>query len=547
MLLDQDQKGLLSIRLEREKPGPIQELEKAIEDAVSDLPLGKALHLLLNVHRHVFDKAVDTIQTCDASQLVLAMTDSPTVRAIVSIEHYLLQNDITTSFQHVYVPLKEKILKKNTQANTPAIRIIGYFTLQSKQTTDQVQAILKNELTMMEDKRSQLACVVLLQSLFSHVAGKERHDQFIIDLVPLLIHIAEKQSKPTLLACSSCELAIQLLQSILTQPAHPIIGNTKIQVVEEVNTINHLSTSWHQIGRVLFVLEKWHAQKGPLEAAAYQQLHQILQHKDHLLMWNELFVWLTPKAVATEKPISFKKQKKILASVHLQFAKLVVLTLLQKGEWYHLSTVHSTEQDEIETHIQEEYNTLLSMDSPFLVLLPSLIATLPHLFSTENVCHPALIQTILDQTTDTTSIKRLVPMVLKEPESPICNALWHIAQQDDRADFSFRLLTCLIQQDSESVLSILQGNLIPLIKSSDKACELLIECMSFIRLPILIQKLMKKAIQAKENERERMTYIALISKALLHETWKSDSILYYIELLRLASMTGRDSRTHMLG
>ncbi len=34
-----------------------------------------------------------------------------------------------------------------------------------------------------------------------------------------------------------------------------------------------------------------------------------------------------------------------------------------------------------------------------------------------------------------------------------------------------------------------------------------------------------------DNQQERMTYIALISKALLHESWASNSILLYIEMI----------------
>jgi hypothetical protein len=52
----------------------------------------------------------------------------------------------------------------------------------------------------------------------------------------------------------------------------------------------------------------------------------------------------------------------------------------------------------------------------------------------------------------------------------------------------------------------------------------------YIDLPTLIQKLMSMTVV--DDEREKMTCIALISKALLHESWASNSILLYIDLVR---------------
>lgn len=51
-----------------------------------------------------------------------------------------------------------------------------------------------------------------------------------------------------------------------------------------------------------------------------------------------------------------------------------------------------------------------------------------------------------------------------------------------------------------------------------------------VDLPALIRKLMSMSIV--EDEREKMTCVALISKALLQERWASSSILNYIEMVR---------------
>lgn len=45
----------------------VDELKKSIQETTADLPLGKALHLLLNVHGQVFDKAVSSIQKCSTA------------------------------------------------------------------------------------------------------------------------------------------------------------------------------------------------------------------------------------------------------------------------------------------------------------------------------------------------------------------------------------------------------------------------------------------------------------------------------------------------
>lgn len=49
-------------------------------------------------------------------------------------------------------------------------------------------------------------------------------------------------------------------------------------------------------------------------------------------------------------------------------------------------------------------------------------------------------------------------------------------------------------------------------------------------LPLLIQKLM--ALTVVNDEREKMTYVALIAKALLQPSWASHSILVYLDLVR---------------
>jgi hypothetical protein len=52
-----------------------QEFETAMINSTSDLPLGKALNLLVNVHSHVLDKAISTIQESSPNELTLKILE----------------------------------------------------------------------------------------------------------------------------------------------------------------------------------------------------------------------------------------------------------------------------------------------------------------------------------------------------------------------------------------------------------------------------------------------------------------------------------------
>lgn len=54
----------------------LQELENTIHDSVSDFPLGKALNLLVNIHGHIFDKAVQVIRESTPTELTVKVIES---------------------------------------------------------------------------------------------------------------------------------------------------------------------------------------------------------------------------------------------------------------------------------------------------------------------------------------------------------------------------------------------------------------------------------------------------------------------------------------
>ncbi|KAL9548394.1 hypothetical protein MBANPS3_005703 [Mucor bainieri] len=513
----------------------VDELKKSIQETTADMPLGKALHLLLNVHGQVFDKAVSSIQkSATAAEIAIRTAESPTIKAVLSIQNYI-SKDASALFKQIYDSLKDKFLKK--QPNEAAMRIISYFTLHSSTTCKiQAQQVLIDELKS-ADKKDQLAAVVLLQFLMKHY-GHSMNSMASAFFAPLSQLVEMRSSQPTLLNCLACELALQCIQMALTatpDTSASVIPSTKIMEVEETTPVENTSEDmWRGLDTLLYVLEKWQKSKSSLESAAYKELHQLVQDQD-AAAWKTLIKYITPKSILSDKPLTTKKQKQILSNAEMSSStQLLILTLLQKGQWIELygdnrgTVITSTEQDDIKCIIQEKFESSMQLKH----LVPQLVMALPRLFSCAHITDSEMIQRIVDQVVDYSDkvISRLTPMLMNQPEPSICYLLMHIAQQDTHSQFAYDMLTHLIDSQTEPTVAILQDNLLSLVKQSNQACELLIKCMNFADLPVLIRKLMK--MSTVEDERERMTCIALISKALLQERWASSSILNYIEMVR---------------
>ncbi|KAL7313618.1 hypothetical protein PS15m_007342 [Mucor circinelloides] len=507
------------------------ELKKSIQETTADMPLGKALHLLLNVHGQVFDKAVSFLQSSTAAEIAIKTAESPTIKAILSIKNYI-SKDVSASFKQIYDSLKDKFLKK--QPNEAAMRVVSYFTLHSNPCKIQVQQVLIDELKN-TDKKDQLAAVVLLQLLVKHYS-EPMSKIALVFFAPLVQLIEMRSSQPTLLNCSACELALQCIQMAWTASpgaATNEASNIKIMEVDESESMDASEEVWQGLDTILTVLEKWQKSKSSIESASFKELHTMALSKDKA--WSTLLKYITPKSILSDKPLALKKQKQILSDTEASSStQLLTLALLQKGQWIELygdnrgAVVSSTEQDDIKSIVQEKFKSSMQLKH----LVPQLAMTLPRLFSCSEIKDNQVIQSILDQVVDSSDeiISRLTPMLMNQPEPSICYLLMHIAQQDTHAQFAYDMLTHLIDSQADVTVSILQDNLLSLVKQSNQACELLIKCMEFADLPLLVQKLMKMSIV--ENEREKMTCIALISKALLQERWASSSVLNYIEMVR---------------
>lgn len=66
--------GLLYTEKEN-KNKPLQELEEEFKQSTSDLPVGKAIHLILHIHDQVLDKAIQSIKASSPKEHILLMAE----------------------------------------------------------------------------------------------------------------------------------------------------------------------------------------------------------------------------------------------------------------------------------------------------------------------------------------------------------------------------------------------------------------------------------------------------------------------------------------
>ncbi|CAO3634881.1 unnamed protein product [Mucor hiemalis] len=553
----------------------LHELEKTIHKSVSDFPLGKALNLLVNIHGHIFDKAVQIVRDSTPTELTMKVIEMPTVRAIVSIENYLsASNDITESFKHVYNSLHEKFIKRSSKSNSnsePGMRVIGYFIMHSKYQKE-IQQHLCNELRS-DDKRSQLAAVLLLQFVFTqYISPSKGFWEVSTVFVSPLVYISNKYSEsPTLLACSSCDLALNLTRYTVLHmddpPAQPI-SNAKIMELDDTidneNSYQTFTSVLDQVKTLFHVMEKWQKPAGQLEAESYKILQLFVLHTQEYFSaanypknerkilidgWDLVITHLTPKSILSRKPLSMKNQKAILlfkadTNQHIPSLmpalKIVLITLLQQNRLVELygntsaTVILTAEEEEIKKLFVAQYNLMIASYPMYKEmskqLIIQLITNLPQLCKTTEIDSEELIQTIIDHVDYDNTKVWLVSLCMKQPESSVCNLLLHVIHQDTMSQSCYELLGDIIAKDNADVNQIIERNLLSVIKCSNQACELLIQCMSYTDLSSLIQKLM--AMTDVDNERERMTCIALIAKALLHQSWADYSILLYLDMIR---------------
>lgn len=98
----------------------VGELKKSIQETIADMPLGKALHLLLNVHSQVFDKAVSSIlKSSTAAEIAIKTAECR--YALHNMEEWTFIQKMTISSHHqghfIYPELHIKRRFRIVQAN----------------------------------------------------------------------------------------------------------------------------------------------------------------------------------------------------------------------------------------------------------------------------------------------------------------------------------------------------------------------------------------------------------------------------------------------
>ncbi|KAI9316465.1 hypothetical protein BX666DRAFT_1878380 [Dichotomocladium elegans] len=130
------------------------------------MPIGKALHVLLNIGDRVFDQAVAN----DAAQ-------TPPARALRSLNHYLDAGSIADVFDPIQL-LKPK-------CGQAALRLGHYLILASRHST-KFRLYLRTDLLESTDKRLQLAGLLLLEKLTN------QKNKVLVQYVPDISRVATK-------------------------------------------------------------------------------------------------------------------------------------------------------------------------------------------------------------------------------------------------------------------------------------------------------------------------------------------------------------------
>lgn len=299
------------------------------------------------------------------------MSIAPTLNALLSIEKYLESNP--EHFDHLYEPLKAKILKR--KQNESSMRILGYFLLYS--TFKSIARDFIYQQLINENKKDQLASVVLLQFLYNKYIKQSEHVDLVSNLVPLLVKISEKYGEaPTLLSCSACELAMAGCGYMLDH-------RDEDKVIVQIEPVNIENITQHLI-QLLNIVQKWHTSKDELSIIAYNEITMLMSAHMEPLALQLITTHLTPKLVLSNTPFSLQRLDSILCfqankqSPLLSKTKLILILVLQSGYFgIYRDKELSKESEEIKCKFSEEFEQANTKDS----ILERLFIHLPFLLS----------------------------------------------------------------------------------------------------------------------------------------------------------------------
>ncbi|KAI7863027.1 hypothetical protein BDF14DRAFT_1437129 [Spinellus fusiger] len=268
-------------------------LNEADNPLIPEIPLGKAMHILLNVKEQVFQQAVKIIKSKkehEEKEITSVMTDSPVVNAMISLDNHIMrstQNSREDLHEHleplkyIYDSLKLKIIKRGDSLSeihsNHAMQLAKFLLVDSHYTSD-FCAILSQELQS-EDKRYQLAVVLLLESMTQEWPSldtntKELHTN-IVEQIYMLVDLCESLAnisihygdEPTVLSCKACDLVITCSKYTAAAITHRIITpemtetkSPKIILIESTLTSDKKRTdmlrySWKYCRRLMGTIE----------------------------------------------------------------------------------------------------------------------------------------------------------------------------------------------------------------------------------------------------------------------------------------------------
>ncbi|KAI8332807.1 hypothetical protein BC941DRAFT_435382 [Chlamydoabsidia padenii] len=582
---DQYTNDLLVLDTTKQSPSSIEIQQELFGKQRSDLPLGKALHLLLHVKPTVLNTAIDQVWRTPENAPTTQTASSPVANALLSLDRYLTQHDSDSFLHHIYDPLKNKVLKPKSSKEssiTNSLQLLAGLTLWS-QHQDRFQTCIEQELVH-TDKRGALSAALILSFITkqwpeydnTRVATMSR-------FLPSLILVLEQFGElPTLLACTVYDIVLAIsvytLDSYLI-PRQSTEAQSKISILEEEQVdgdcLKFVQTLWPKLTSVLLIAEKWQQSSDLITKGAWMELQVYMTQAHTVLMgisldgyhqvrkgWSWLCKVLVSSQILSKNPTKKLKFVWKLKDDHLDphlssYLKILMLALRQNGYWIEQQTAPSRTADERDYEHQTRLycQTMVKcypMSSPWTdlnrIMIPTILGISPYLCIPYDVPLP-VFKTILESYAwggDMNYLTNIADCFLSQPDTTIPMLVSKIQPdtnnkglEDDHCpvlccgilDKVLDKITSTSSLSHSSICETLVQELLARVTTSNKSCELLLRCLPLIRKPALLLCLMKMLAMA-DNERSNHVTKGLIAKTLMEDSWCGDSLLVYIDLIR---------------
>ncbi|KAI8391305.1 uncharacterized protein BYT42DRAFT_189494 [Radiomyces spectabilis] len=480
-----------------------------------------------------------------------------------------------------------QILKRDKTNALAGLRI-AKFLLLDRTMHDIFSRFLDTQLDH-HDKKSQLAAVMILDYICSQwptlpeAFGATTHDEVlaILDFYPSVMRIIEKNSdQPNLLSCKAYDVVLNLsayatLATSIREPTareRPASDNESIVMIEEVQPNQHgydkVRNMWRDLFSLLQTMDRWARMENPVDKAILAEIQQLFSVVKVMLSEGNLdalndvgHVWFKWTRLLKTKPLLSKKAvvvKKRLASLESTgagrdcgglalYSRMVTLAMMQKGAWKKPEDPMDTEEQnemKLASELCQKLTNCFPLPYPYQNLggdiLCALSISVPQLFHGITLPLPVaemLAHTDRDRLADLTDTSRqqLVTYLLQQPHATIPILINRIPPDGSSSltldtQLINDLITTCVSEANSFVLEIFSRELLKKIATNNTACELLIKCMPCLDLRTLILHLMQMA--HNPDPRTNQVCKALIAKALMVESWVSDSILVYLDLIR---------------